>query len=333
MVRKISIRILIILAILFVSSIAYKKLFMLNDLKEHGSLLYSLLETQNKSDILYFGESSNFWISEGDTDRRTISEMIQSGLPGHTVGTLNQSAFHAGMYLPVIQQISEDSKVKTIIVTLNMRTLDQACINFRNETALQQEKAFYMPRPPMINRLMVSLHGYENVTEEVRDKRMWYAWEHDTLRFPYEFEFKTLKDWCFAPKHIKADGTEDFPKRELADHYIKAYAFQINTATNPRIKDLDNIVKTAKEKKLKLVFNILSENMHYADSLVGKDLVFLMRQNRDLLVERYTKMGAIVVDNLETVPGYDFAEKNWTTEHYGQLGRRLIAEKVIEVLK
>ena len=72
---------------------------------------------------------------------------------------------------------------------------------------------------------------------------------------------------------------------DLACHYIKAHAFQIRD-DNPRIKDFDKIVELCKERGWNLVFNILPENVDKANELVGKDLLFLMKQNRDYLVKR-----------------------------------------------
>ena len=50
-----------------------------------------------------------------------------------------------------------------------------------------------------------------------------------------------------AKKGIKnSDGTINRQLTELACHYIKTYAFQIDTQRNPRIKDFDKIVCVAK---------------------------------------------------------------------------------------
>lgn len=77
----------------------------------------------------------------------------------------------------------------------------------------------------------------------------------------------------------------------------------------------------------------MAENSEYADSLVGKELVFLMSQNRDYLVKRYTKGNCVVVDNLGLVSGRDFIDQNWTTEHYNYKGRMAIAKNLAEHLK
>ena len=83
---------------------------------------------------------------------------------------------------------------------------------------------------------------------------------------------------------------------------------------------------------LDVFFNILPENINLADSLVGKELVYLMRKNRDFLVQRYSGKGVVVIDNLESVQSDYFIDKNWTTEHYTDKGRIIIAKNIVEHL-
>ena len=77
----------------------------------------------------------------------------------------------------------------------------------------------------------------------------------------------------------------------------------------------------------------MAENIEYADSLVGKELVFLMKRNRDYLVQRYNKNNCRVIDNLELVTGKEFTDQHWTTEHYSYKGRMIIARNISESLK
>jgi hypothetical protein len=77
----------------------------------------------------------------------------------------------------------------------------------------------------------------------------------------------------------------------------------------------------------------MAENIEQANALVGKELPFLFQQNRDLLIKRYTQMGVTVVDNLTLLPDQDFLDRNWTTEHYNEHGRRSIAFQVAQELK
>jgi hypothetical protein len=161
---------------------------------------------------------------------------------------------------------------------------------------------------------------------------MLHAFEHDSIKVNFPLKWYTINSWKDNVLYTKPDGSTDEEKQALAHHYVKAYAFSIETLNNPRIKDFDEIVRVCKSKGIKLYFNLLSENLQWADSLVGQDLVKVMQYNRDVLVRRYTAMGATVIDNLELVPAESFGEKNWTTEHYDQKGRWLIAGKVAGVL-
>jgi hypothetical protein len=162
---------------------------------------------------------------------------------------------------------------------------------------------------------------------------MWYEWTYDTLKSQeVEFPAPTIKKWCELPKFVDENGEQDMEKRTLADHYIKAYAFQIDSNKNPRMQELDEITRICKEKGYRLIFNFLAENTEYADSLVGEPLVWLMRQNRDILVQYLESRGAEVVDNLEAVPGKHYTDQNWTTEHYDEVGRQIIANRVADVL-
>ncbi len=310
----------------------YLKVWWAKDLVKYDAhVLQELLERQDSSDIVYFGESSNFSIHPEDTHDYSISQLIDLQLE-QSVSTLNKGAYHAGIYRPLIARLNSP-KLKTVIVTLNLRTLNQATIHAPIETALQKEARLFENCPPLLNRVLLTLNHYDNASAEERDKAMWQSWTYDSLYSDkYEFPAPTIKRWCELPKFVDSAGIEDMEKRTLADHYIKAYAFQIDTSTNPRIEQLDEIVRICKEKKLNLVFNLLAENTEYADSLVGENLVWLMRSNRDLLVNRYTRMGALVVDNLEAVDGAHYTDQNWTTEHYDQVGRQQLADNIAEAI-
>lgn len=119
----------------------------------------------------------------------------------------------------------------------------------------------------------------------------------------------------------------------MAGYYIKSYGFSIFD-DNPRVKDFDAIVELCRERGWNLVFNILAEDVDKAMELGGKDLIVLMKQNRDYLLRRYGGLdGVTVVDNLSLVRDVNFIDQEWTTEHYYEEGRRIIAEHLAQTLK
>jgi len=334
--QKVLLRILFLAAVCIAFNQIYKAYYWEDDLEEHADVLPVVLQLKDSCDVIYFGESSNFsYHPIRDTLEDRISDFISYHFPEMRFGTVNSSAYHAGIYLPLIEQLRNSKTIHTVIVTLNMRTFDQAAIHSELESALQQSKVMYQSRPPFLNRLLLTLNFYDDKSAMDRDRIMWKEWTYDTLKSSDQrisFEPNTIRRWCESIKFPDSNGIEYMPKRALADHYIKAYAFEI-TADNPRVKDFDNIVRVCIANGQTPVLNLLAENVQYADSLVGENLVWLMRKNRDFLVNRYTQMGAVVVDNLEAVNGYNYTDQDWTTEHYDQIGRQIIAKNVADSLR
>jgi hypothetical protein len=335
-IKKIFIRIVILIAIVLLVNELYKAVFWKKDLDKHADMLWELLDQQYRCNVLYFGESSDFHTDSLDKDKSPISRLTARYFPKLKVGGVSRPAMHAGIYSAVIKHLAPDARVKTVVFTLNMRSFDATWINSPLESYLLKTKIMYQPYPPIINRFLFSLNAFEHKTEKEYDHDMLEQWKTDILKFPYPFKYKNVREWDDGMAnggHLNPDGSYNSAKIDLACHYIKAYAFQIDTATNPRIKDFDEIVKVCKKKNLNIVFNLMAENIAYADSLVGKDLIYLMLQNRDLLVKRYSQKGVIVVDNLESVNGKDFVDQNWTTEHYNERGRRAVAKNLAEGLR
>jgi len=335
MVKKISIKILMLIIIMIGLNFIYNFTLYKKDLNEKCEQIVEIKTKQETTDIFYFGESSNFNVRENDSIKNTISEITSFFFPSLKLTSINKPATHAGIYKHWLQQIDvKAKKPKAVIVTLNMRSFDAAWIHSRLETQLQESVVLVQPYPNILNRFLLSLQAFDNKTEQQREMEMLKEWEKAPLEFPFPFKYKTVREWDNAMAQggfLKADGSWDADKITLACHYIKGYAFNIREE-NPRVKDFDEIAEWCDKNKVNLYLNLMAENIEYADSLVGKELVFLMKQNRDYLVKRYNKNNCVVVDNLELVNGKEFTDQNWTTEHYGYKGRMIIAKNVAQAL-
>lgn len=335
--NKIAIRIIFLILLIVGFNFLYQYTLWDKDVIDlGGELLPNLKNAEDSADVIYFAESSNWNSHESDSLKKSISQFTADYFPSLIIREVQQAGIHAGIYLPLIEQMDENKRVKTVIVTMNLRSFDAGWIHSKLETALMRKKILLLKQPPLLSRFLIALNAYDNKTETERESDMKIQWEKEELKFPYAFKYKNVIEWDQAMgngTYTNADGSWDLPKIGLACSYIKTYAFQIDPKTNPRIKDFDNIVKVCKEKHLNLVFNLLAENVQYADSLVGKDLTYLMRQNCKFLMDRYNKNGVMVVNNLELVNGKDYSDQTWTTEHYKQRGRQRIAKNLAVHLK
>lgn len=327
---------MLLTAILVVLNFVYNFTIYKKDLHQKCEEIIEIREKQIKTDIFYFGESSNFNSRETDSIKNSISEITGFFFPSLNLTTINKPATHAGIYKYWIKQINLSShKPEAIIITLNLRSFDAAWRHSKLETPLQESVVLAQPYPNIMNRFLLSLRGFDNKTEQQRELDMLNEWKNTNLIFPFPYKHKTVREWDDAIANggfKKADGAWDDEKITLACHYVKGYAFNLNES-NPRIKDFDEIAEWCNKNNINLYLNLMAENLEYADSLVGKELVFLMKQNRDFLVKRYNKNNCKVVDNLELVKGLEFTDQKWTTEHYDYKGRMKIAKNLAAAMK
>jgi hypothetical protein len=329
--KKIIIKLLLLVLILVPLNFIYYYTTYKHDLSEKSDKALEVIEKQEETDIFYFAESSNFSIQDKDSIKNSISEITNFFYPSLTITAVNKGATHAGIFKEWLKQIKPGKeKPKAVIITLNMRSFDAAWIHSKLETQLQESRVLLQSYPALVNRFLLSLNAFDDKTEQQREIEMIKEWQTAKLEFPFEFKYQTAKEWDNAMAnggYLDVDGNWDMPKIILACHYIKTYAFHIKD-NNPRVKDFDEITDWCERNGIKLYLNLLAENVDYADSLVGKELVFLMKNNRDYLVKRYNKGNCIVIDNLEMVKGLEFTDQDWTTEHYNYSGRMRIAKNV-----
>ena len=321
---------------LVVTNAIYKRFFYLADLATFDARLGVKLDSlQYKSDVIYFAESSNARRADTDTCKLSISQMMDTLSP-LKINAIENGGIHAHTFLQLIKTINPNSKVKTIVVTLNSRSFGSPWINSKHETSFSQANIMYENIPAIFKRIKLIFNAYDNTSVQMRDKINEQNWLTNKINVPKEFPYKNVREWDNGMgngTYLLPNGDWDMPKITLACHYIKTYAFSIDTLNNPRIKDFDEIVEVAKQKNLKLIFHLLAENVQYADSLVGKELHNIMQENKQLLINRYTKKGVIVVNSFELVNGKDFIDQDWTTEHYNQTGRWILAKNVLQNIK
>ncbi|MEQ9188159.1 MAG: hypothetical protein RLP15_10530 [Cryomorphaceae bacterium] len=318
---KLLIKITWLTALLFLINLLYPRFAFEAFLAEHADQYLQVQKIKN-CDVIYLSASSNF--ASGlptEKDPRKLSQFVADHFPKLRFEAINQPASHAGIHADILEMFRADAEAKTFIVTMNLRSFGPDWIHSELETPLRQAAVFYNNRPPLLNRLLASFRAYDDRSTEERHVLRREAWDNQAL--PFDAPRNNVTDWCAVEKW----GDWRDPKRQLADQFIKQYAFVLNEE-NPRVKDFDRIAKMAEEEAWTVVFNILAENVETADSLVGKDLTSLMRRNTEWLVARYESIGFVVVNNLESVSHEHFTDKDFPTEHYDDVGRKIIAKNV-----
>jgi len=323
MLKKIALRLFLILGILILSNYIYKYTLYPQDIKVNGLLTSKLEYGLKHADILLFSASPNKAFPPSDTDRRSIAKITNDYLDNHAVVAIDTGAIHAGVFKKLISLIPDQNNLKYIIVNMNYRSFGISWIMSSLENSIAKQSVFYANRPLIINRFLQGLNYYDALPSNERLKIIQTEWKNKPL--PFNVPKNNVTDWCAVEKW--GDWTN--PKRNLADNYIKQYAFVIDS-NNVRVKDFDEIVDLCKQKNITLVFNILGENLVQTKYLIDSDLTDLMIENKNWLIKRYSPQGTIIVDNLTKIADSCFYERDFPTEHYSFEGRNKIAKSISE---
>lgn len=335
-IKKIALKFLYLALVLVLMNFAYKYFRLEKDQEKHSEPLKLVKDLPNDCQILYLGESSNSTFRLEDTDKRFIHEFMAAYYPNMNVCDITKEASHAEVYKTFLKNIPNDSKIETVVVTLNLRSFNADWINSKLETSIQKYLVLMSNYPPLVRRLMLGFKAYDNKTNEERIQDKVKTWEESPLFPKNNYSHSNTREWdkWMASKGVYDSlGNYSHERTILACHYIKGYAFQIDTLTNPRIKDFNDIIKLANKRGWNLVFNLMAENMDKASELVGNELIQIMNDNSQLLIDYYTHKGVIVVNNLCNVSNEQFIDQNWTTEHYAQIGRMTIGSTLADSLR
>ena len=331
--RRLALKALLLASVLAVLDIVYYYTFYPKDLEEHcGMMNLSQKPVEEGADMIYLGESSNHNCRESDTDRRTICQMIDDQLPGHKVADLAKNATHAGVFYDIMNNIPRSSSVQVAIVTVNMRSFTSEWIWSDLEVPLRKEQVLMKRAPALYKRMLLAFKAYPHWEEDERWAIVRRGIRHQTFAMPHDFPYTNAAEW---DSHTWDEGCRQGLNTDtvgLACHHIKCFATTV-TDRNPRIRDLDRIVKLCRRRGWQPVFHILPDNEEQIDALVGSDLLYLLHENARFVQQRYEAQGVVVVNNQGLVGDDDFNDKEYPTEHYDQVGRRAVADAVAAAIR
>lgn len=199
MIKKISIRVFGLLLLVTVLNFIYTYTFFKKDLKNKGKQALEIKQTQDSTDIYYFAKSSNFNARKTNSIQNSISEITNFFYPKLKITSIQTSAVHAFMFKNRLTQFNTSKKLpKAIVVTVNARSFNADWINSKLETQLQESMVLMRPYPNIINRFALSLKLFDNKTEQEREKIMLTNWDTTKLIFPFEFKYKTVRQWDYT---------------------------------------------------------------------------------------------------------------------------------------
>ena len=307
----------------------YRLTFHDKDMAEQCALMEKVQRAvDGQAEIIYLGESSDFSVSDADTDRRSIYRMVADELGETRMCDMASAATHAGVFYDMMNRLPKEANIHTAVVTVNMRSFTAEWIYSKLETPLRKQQLMLKRRPALWNKAMLVFKAYPRWSEEEREK---LVVEH-LQRQPAPQPYGTAAKWdnAMADSLTAAGWPQD--SVAMACHYIKCFSTVIDE-TNPRIRDLDRIVKLCNKRGWRLVMHILPDDEEQMRRMVGQRLVQILRDNGRCVQQHYEEMGATVVNNQGLLPDSTFTERNYPTEHYTQEGRLAVAKAIAAIME
>jgi hypothetical protein len=325
-IKKIASKVLFLTVGLIALNFIYKATLWESDLNTYGGVDKAIKTTKN-ADILYLGDCSDSYFGPERDHEKGISQLLDSLLPNKTVATISETGFHAGMFSGILNSLPENTNIKTVVVTMNLRAFSANVLYAFSANSIQQRTIMLKEMPPLFNRFLLTfkptnIYNGPGLKEQILTHQK-------TDKIPLA-PYNSLFDWKNAFKkgdyiHFDASWTED--KKAKALGHLRNYAYQINPATNPRIVDFDKIVATAQKKNIQLIFHLLPENIKQTKQLLGSNLTDLINYNRNLLLQRYNTVNITIVDNMELLDDIDFIEE-LPNSHFYYNGRKKMAIEI-----
>lgn len=312
----------------FICNYIYEITLFPSDTIKYSRVKHKIDSAFAEGEIIYMGESSNTSFNPWtDTLSESISDFLQLYLPSKRVTAITHESFHPGLFLKMLKLLPKDDIKRTLVITLNMRTCGPSAIYSGNEASNQQEALFYSKRLPLLTRIYLSLHFYDNRNALELERLKFKYWRTQKINFLNSGSSHSVKEWL--DQLALSNRSERW--RHVADAYVKEFAFVLDE-NNPRIKDLDNIVQFCNRKNVRLIYHILPENRDYAQLLFGNKLTSIMDSNVYYLENRYKKMGVEVVNNYMNSSGIQYTDQWYPTEHLNAELRNMIAKSISKLL-
>lgn len=336
-IQKTATKLLLITVLIIVLNAIYGHWLWYDDVDRYADTLENLWPHQDRSQVIYFGESSNFHQEFADTPKQRISGYLDGLLPQIEVGTVDNAGLSPASFLHIMRHIPKQGPTRAVVVGMNLRALGPTWIYDPNSNYLHRANALIAPGPRLINRFFIALKWYDYRDAKQLAASMEMAWKQP-LDCGGKCPYPNTNDWNRGVANggvLRGDGTWDPDKIAMACHYIKNYGFNIDLADNGVIQDFDQMVMLARERGWRLYFHLLPVNLEEANQLAGNELCAIILHNAQLLTDRYhqPENQVYVVDNVQLLPDSAFTDRKFPVEHYHNWAKWRCAARIAKEMR
>jgi len=276
---------------------------------------------KEKTDIIYFGDSSDTNYDNKDLDKRSISQMLQEILPDYSMTSISHPAYAADIFLDFCKNmIKQKYYPKVVIIPINMRSFSLSW-DKNPGWQFEQEKTI------LKNKLLFMFFK----TIEVFDK--------NNKRFNEitQGEFENMEVF----NGEKAAGiVKDFEKHEFRNYseenmknsILYFYMFSLKN-DHRKLNSLAEMKKILLENNIKPVFYITSIDYETGERYFTGEFTERLKNNVETIKSALEEDNFKVLDLSMDLKTNFFTQEKYPNEHLNEKGRKYVAEKIGEMIK
>lgn len=277
--------------------------------------------SQQKPDILVFGDSVSFRVANQDDDRRTLGQMVTDALAPRSVHVTAFSAYTAYMYSAFIGLACKmEAHPEWVVLPFNLR-----CVSPQWDASPIWQ---YTQENAVVQALMSDPDAKPGAVAPVFLDETLY----DTVAFASPLsKQRTVGYFRDLIKNPTSDP--EAAKKRLAEILVLHYGMPA-PQEHRQFNHLAAAIREASAMGAKVLVYLTPLNFEFMREIWGDDLTNIVDENRRLVrkaIERAGLMDHVVYEDWAgALPSDEFFHPEETTEHLAEAGRRRLTAMITD---
>lgn len=301
-------------AIVFLISLAIESYLDNSNFPQFNELKSSL---ENKTKIIYFGDSTMRWAGINDTDKRPIGIMLQD-IRNSPVTVISSNAYHLGVYEQFSSYIcNSQNKPEVVIFPINLRSFSpewDTRPQYQFDDQIRQIRTSNNPISNLRERFFRVFGGKQEGQNEILWKNQIVYYNTTPVGKVIDFNFKmTERDTDIEQK--------------IRKKFIYQYLYNLNS-THRKLASLNKTINNYKNCGVKPIIYITPIDYQNGAKYLGQSFTEIVDNNIQVIL-------SVGKENLMQINDLSFSldSKYFTyylnpSEHLDQYGRKFIAENI-----
>jgi hypothetical protein len=280
---------------------------------------------RHDTDVIVFGSSVNQSCADGDTDRRSISQMIDSFLDDIDVAGISHAAYHLDVYAEYISYIAQTGKKPIVIIPINLRSFSPEW-DLRPNYQFIRERSLLNPFAsirfngvPFLGFSMYPWTGSSELKSISMDEY------YETPVFHSTRCVGKVADYDFTSGSV-SDGNYDGDS-EMLKGFVYHYMQPLHQ-NHRKLISLSRICGIGNDHGLTVVTYITPIDYQSAEKMGIEGFSGFQRQNIEIIQSVMMRHGSAAIDLSMALDSSHFDYEYRPCEHLNMMGREAVAREL-----